>query len=215
MKIILFSFFLIFANDSYYPGMSSYNIQQEAKAQSLNIDQGKSKLSHDRGFILLIGATSSLMASILFLAFMSCLRPRVTISKEIAFNNGRYCIKVINKTHGKIYDVNAELLKMIPVNAPGGVNLRLNQIPLRNDKICYITGHHLFKRNEHASYAVLFSTTEDLGKIWQDNNEILHFKIIAKHAFSGFVKVSTQFYHQNSCIKQGKFKFGNSLEIVT
>jgi hypothetical protein len=200
---------------SSFMGISNSGIQFPQNLPDSQVGSEVS-ISHERheeiGFALCVGAFSSLMASLIYLIILSCLRPKLKISKDIANYDGRYFIKVINRSFGKVYDINVELLKMIPVNTTGGQNLRFSRIDLRNSKIWYMTGFR--GKSEHATYAVLFSTEEDLSAIWTNNNEILHFKIIAKHAFSGFVKVKTQVYHCNTCIKKGSFEFGNSLKIL-
>lgn len=176
---------------------------------------------HDLKLSLLTGIISSFLASLVFLSFLFCLRPKIIISPNVARyydNDGKkfFLFKVVNRSHFKLIDVNVELLIQDPVNTYGGKNLKLRRLDFKKDKIWFIEKRNtLFSKSEYASYAIIFTCTSDIDKEWSDKGSMLHFKVICKHSLSGFYKVNTQHYYDKSTeIKDGKFKHGRNLEII-
>jgi hypothetical protein len=65
----------------------------------------------------------------------------------------------------------------------------------------------------NAEYAVLFVCLDDLDALWASDT-MIEFRIMAKHSFSGFSRLMRRrFYKSQSAIRNGSFKFGNSMEI--
>lgn len=172
--------------------------------------------------VVLIGILSSLVASLVFLCFLTRIRPKIEISKQIAkeyadgdvCGQGPYKIKIINKTRRRIIDVEAQLHLMEIRVLPGGIIRRGVPIPLVRSKIMEI--EKFDPRDESADYAFRFIIDADVEEIWKDDSHsFLRFRISATDSFSGFKRVFIMDYHKKrDCIKQGDFKFGNSLEIV-
>ena len=181
---------------------------------------------------IILSILTGIISSIVFLVIIFILRPRLKISHEICRRfdekTGRnvYMIKVINKSRWfKVIDVNAELISQEPVAAPvltktkncnGATNLKLKRLKLKEEN-----GHIWFINRrkyscKHASFAYIFTCIEDLDTLWDENKkQTLHFKIISKHGLSGFPKLTTMEYaDKNSCIKEGRFYFGNTCEIA-
>jgi len=168
---------------------------------------------------IFIGLVMSIIASIVFTFAIYLLRPRVAISEKIAYRNGTYKIKVVNKSIFKLIDVHAELLKVKPTE---GKNVILHRINLTNNKIWFIgKSPWSDRRSRWGSHAVTFSVSNpiEVDKMNQnewvcENGEFLHFKIIAKHGLSSFQKVETMKYHNRETdIVSGRFNFGKDLSI--
>jgi hypothetical protein len=177
--------------------------------------------SHDIENAIITGVISSLLASLIFLLFLFCLKPKLKISSKIAryiTPEGKkvFLIKVINCSFFKLIDVNVELFIQNPINTHGGKNLRLHKLVLKRDKIWYIEKRNtLFSKSEYATYAIIFNCLDDIDKEWQADGSTLHFKVICKHGLSGFQKVNTRHYYDKSTeIKDGKFIHGRSMEII-
>lgn len=68
-------------------------------------------------------------------------------------------------------------------------------------------------RDNNAEYAILFVCLDDLDTLWTDNT-MIEFRVMAKHSFSRFNGIMRRrFYKSQTAIRDGSFKFGNSLEI--
>ena len=86
---------------------------------------------------VIIGVLSSFVASLIFLLFLTRIRPNILISDKIAKNDGSitsgdyYRIKVINKTPRSIINVKAELKLVSLIAIPGGVMEMYKTIPLK------------------------------------------------------------------------------------
>lgn len=162
------------------------------------------------------GIISGLISSSFFLVFLFTLRPRIAISDhvcQLTFENvDYYTIKVINKTRFRIHDVKAELWITKPYGVKGGKNIKLDIIELKKSELFSIDPFNA--NNKEASYAVLFSTSEDLNQRWDNDAQNLRFRIIAKHSFSGFSRIYEKEYHSKAnTLKKANFEFGNSFAI--
>jgi hypothetical protein len=85
---------------------------------------------------IIIGVLSSLSASFVFLLFISMLRPKIIISKQISVVEREgtvYVIKIINKGKRPIVNIKARLYLMTPTVVPGGIVNVTRQIQLRQD----------------------------------------------------------------------------------
>ncbi|WP_163382281.1 hypothetical protein [Cyclobacterium sp. SYSU L10401] len=97
------------------------------------------------------------------------------------------------------------------VNADGGFNIFLSPIKLIKDKSWSL--NRISKNDKHAEYAFQFITLEDIKSKWGENQNV-ELREKAKHAFSGFSKIEKKrYYKPGLAIKNGSFKFGNSIEI--
>ncbi|MCH6198641.1 hypothetical protein MMU07_03550 [Aquiflexum sp. LQ15W] len=169
---------------------------------------------------IFVGIGTGLISSLLFLWFLTKLRPKMVISDQIAFdqiviektNMSCFRFKVINRTWlSKIYDIEAQLVLITLINADGGFNIYMSPIKLIKDKTWSL--NKVSQSDKHAEYAFQFITTENLEELWLENQNI-ELRIKAKHAFSGFSKTSSKRYFKPvNSIKKGSFKFGNTLEI--
>jgi len=165
---------------------------------------------------VIVGLLSSIVASFLFLFLMLMMRPRLAISESIArvtFDGKKaFIIKIINKSWWRLYDLHAEFAHIKLRNATGGQNVYLTRLKLLNNHVWCINSVHGWRDN-NAEYAMLFVCLDDLDTLWT-NDTMIEFRVMAKHSLSGFNRLmKRRFYKSQSSIRDGSFKFGNSLEI--
>ena len=165
-----------------------------------------------------IGIWAGFISSVLFLVFIYILRPRIKISPQISKSTkaGKtvYQIKIVNKSFFKVIDIHFELTLMHPMGEPKGRGLKMKRIQLKADKLWYISARDTFiRKSEYAPFAVRVIILEDLEQVWNQEEDFLDFKIIAKHGFSGFNKVIRERFNHNSCIIDGEFENGTSMVI--
>jgi len=166
---------------------------------------------------MITGIVSSLVASLMFLAFLFNLRPDVAISPFIAKSrmDGKICyiFKVVNKTWGRIYDLQAQVVHITLENVNGGQNLYAKKLPLLKDHIWSANRIKNRKNDPNAEFAVLFVCTENLEGMWS-NNTMVEFRLMSKHGFSGFSRIhKKRYFLKDAAIRNGSFKFGNSLQV--
>jgi len=170
---------------------------------------------------ILIGVSSSFVASFLFLWFLARLRPRIEISDQIAKGKSstgkiEYRIKIIiiNKTSRPIINIKAQLCLVTPSIVPGGIIREFKQIPIIPNELMELPKFNL-KDIEWAGYEYRFITYEDIENLWKDDKKsYLYFRIYAVDSLSGFGKLFIKEYRNKQySIKEGDFKFGNSFEI--
>ena len=167
---------------------------------------------------IIIGVLSSIVASLMFLLFISRrLRPKIVISTQIAKGKGLkgemvYRVKVINKTGRSIMNIKAQLFLVKPSVRPGGITPTAKEIPIAKGEIMELLKFDL--KDKDNNHAFRFRTYEDIEELWDNRQSILRFKIYGIDSLSGFGKVFTQDYHtKRNSIKEGDFETGNSLKI--
>ena len=170
-------------------------------------------------FSVIIGVLSSVIASLIFLSFLTRVRPKLEISDKIAKGKSLttgdiiYRIKVINKSRRPVINVKAQLHLITPIVIPGGMLLKSKEIPLKRSEVMYL--EKFDPSDKQAKYAFRFTTYGNIENIWKDDRQsFLRFRIIATDSISGFTKVFVKNYHIKSLIKEGEFEFGNSMKIV-
>ena len=167
---------------------------------------------------VIIGVLSGFTASFIFLLFLTMIKPKIIISKQIAKNcptSGQvnYQIKIINKTANSIINVKAQLFLITPIVMPGGLIEQNVSIPLKTSELMELSKFDV--NDKTGGYIFRFVCEENIEKKWTDENRsFLRFKIFATHPLSGSSRVFSEDYHiiKNS-IEEGKFEFGNSLKI--
>lgn len=179
---------------------------------------------------IILGVLSSFIAALLyFYLFFLRLKPNLSISKEICKREGEdglmeYEIKVVNNNRRRsTVNVRAELLLVTRRNAPGGMILHTDPLPLKRSDIFEITRFDP-KDNpseDEARYAFRFLTVQPgekgptLENLWEDDtNTYLLFRMFATDPLSGLGKVFPQEYYKKSDIIEGDFGFGPSLQVI-
>ena len=130
---------------------------------------------------IIVGVLSGLVASTVFLYFISRVRPKVNISNTIAKGQSSkgdtaYRIKVINMTRRSIINVKAQLHLVTLSVVPGGVIEKSKAIELRRSDPMEIS--RFDRKDTKAEYAFRFLTYEDLDSLWEDDKlSYLKFRI--------------------------------------
>ncbi|MCD4783177.1 MAG: hypothetical protein K8T10_05015 [Candidatus Eremiobacteraeota bacterium] len=167
---------------------------------------------------IIIGVLSSFVASLIFLLFLTRVRPNIVISNQIAKSKSLktgelvYIIRIINKTKRPIIDIKAQLHLINLVVMPGGVIKNTKIIALKTSEIMEISKFD--SKDKMWNYAYRFIVDENIETKWENSHSFLRFKISAKDSLSGFSRVFSKNYHTKiNSIQEGKFEAGNSLEI--
>jgi len=158
----------------------------------------------------------SISASIIFLVLLFLLRPRIKIADKIAFFEGKYIIKTINRSFFRIYDVKFQLTIKHTYGTPGGKNVRYSRLNLkRGEKLTYPRRPFIEKKCELFEHAVLVSIEDNIREKWTNESDTLEFIVIAKHGLSSFAKIyKVKYDHLGTDIVNGEYKHGNTMEIV-
>jgi hypothetical protein len=173
---------------------------------------------------IVVGMLSSLIASLIFSYILMRLRPRIAISNHIA--KGKldvekevgYGIKILNKTRSSIVNVEAHLYLIKPTELPDGEKIRFyEEILLKRNRIPELSefgSETKISGIAYTDYDWIFVTYEDLERKLENPNYFLQFSLWATHSISGFSKHLVKTFSKES-IREGEFKKGNSLEIIT
>lgn len=165
---------------------------------------------------LIIGLSTGFVESLLFLIFLTKIKPKIAISSQIAKGKSTtgktvYRIKVINKTNRDIVGIKARLHLFTPVKIRGGTIYKSKEILLKRKELLIL--EKFDEENKQAGYAYRFLTYENIESLWK-NESFLRFRIYAINSFSGFGKVFTKDYLTKMEIKNGDFVYGDSLKIT-
>lgn len=166
---------------------------------------------------IIIGVSSSFVASIVFLYFLNMLRPKIIISEQIVknYNMGHveYQIKIINKTRRNIMNVQAHLFLITPTEISGGIIEKNDEIQLRTKTLTDMAKFN--DKDETANNVFRFICEENIEEDLNKNeNSFLRFKISATDSLSGCTSVFSKDYKTiEKSIKEGEFEYGKSLKI--
>lgn len=163
----------------------------------------------------------SIITSFIFLLFIALIRPIVSISNiilhseitdKITGNPKKvYKIKVVNWTMANIYEVKIELyLATLYGDGHGTSSVRYHEIPMIYNNFMYLPSMIWSEGREHAEYAQIFMTDQDVEALWKNESQYLEFRMVAKHGLSGFNKVITKRFTDKAVIKEGKYIYGTS-----
>lgn len=94
---------------------------------------------------IVIGISSSFVASLLFLSYLHSSIPRVKISNQIGAYNGDFYVKIVNLSRKSIFDLefNLELIEFF--HTKDGANMRATPLNLENSKIRMLSGTGSYK----------------------------------------------------------------------
>jgi hypothetical protein len=144
----------------------------------------------------------------------------VYITDKLAIVN----IKVINKSYlFQLVDIKFELTMLKPKATPKGMNIAIKKIELTSDHVWFLSRrqgyiNRLFSNDIYATYAIVVTINPefDLKEEWLKNAEngtYFDLKVIAKNNFSGITSIVHEKFNHPSCIKNGEYCHGNSVEI--
>lgn len=163
---------------------------------------------------IISGIISGIIASIIINWYYWNKKPNLKISDKIAVNNdNEYNIKIINKSKFYVTNILIKLQLITISNGNGGSILNAYDLKFPSNKLYVINPYK--KEDKDASYAIRFGISNDLEEIWkEDEHTYLKLIIYCSNEHNNASKLYEQIYHKKSqCIKNGNFKFGDSLEI--
>jgi hypothetical protein len=164
------------------------------------------------------GVVASLVASGVFLFFLTRLRPKVEISPVISKsldtdNNPVYSVKIVNKSRRSLINIKAQLQLVGPAIVPGGMIEGVKEVPLYGDNPLEILGFKSSDKTE--KYAYRFTILEDLEKaLLYEQQTYLRIIIFATDSVSGFSRAFSQEYQtKRNSFKEGDFVLGREMDI--
>ncbi len=162
---------------------------------------------------IMSGIISGIIATVLLNHYYWHITPKLEISNDISKNEkGEYRIKIINKS--KFYVTNIFIqVQLVKISIGNGGNI-LNAINLDipYKKLQIIDPYD--KNNLNAPYAIRFVLPSNLEELWkEDTNTYLKLIIYCSNEHNNASKLYEHIYYKKTCIKNGNFKFGESLEI--
>ena len=164
-----------------------------------------------------------LVSSFIFLfVTLFLLRPSIKISPYISkiqdeMGNTKYVFKILNRSLFSAFDVRCELVALERYAVEGeNMNVKMTKVPLINRGIDHMPR---FRRRKgmkpYALHAMRFSTyNAGVDLVLNNTAKSLLFSLTARHGLSGLSKHFTQDFADISVLKAGRFKFGNSLDVV-
>ena len=164
---------------------------------------------------LIVGISASFLASYAFLHFFLLKKvPTLTLSKQICKERGKdvkYFFKFVNHTNVPIFDIWLRAVLCTPVGKTDGQDVRARELKLRSSRYSHVPCEQ--KTDHNAIHAVQVRCLDDLEELWISESSYVRFEVVAKHELSGFSKVYTETYHSKELIVEGKFGFGNELNV--
>jgi hypothetical protein len=165
---------------------------------------------------LVSGLLASLIVSVGFWLFLSTVRPRVSISRDIARtltpDGIVFRIKIVNKSRFPAVDVQLALYRRTRRNVAGGEVYGRKELVCESSSIPVLPRYR--KRDAQAEYALRIKVVSDLDSEWDDDaSQSLRLSLFARHGLSGAFKSFHQDYHTRNAIKDGNFFFGNRFDI--
>ncbi|MEZ0053710.1 hypothetical protein ABIA30_004743 [Mycobacterium sp. MAA66] len=169
---------------------------------------------------LIIGFVSGTSASVTFWLAMFSLKPKISISWQIARhtttqNQVQYRIKIVNETWRPAEDVEVKAFlrveKALP-GAGGGILHQLVRIPIVESSGYTLGGYRRSDRDVRYARRILI-TDFDLDGHWTSDAKVL-VRVSARDSISGFRKETERIYtNALTEIRDGYFAFGKNLQI--
>lgn len=168
---------------------------------------------------IVVGVVSGVMASAVWIVALSRIRPKLSISTEIAedpavdLDAPVYRIKVVNRGRRTATDLRFQVDLLTPVRVKGGnVNRR---IPLQCGNAPLMFPRFDRSDEDHGN-AYRLRINSDIRKLLTEHpNASIRLQIFARHEVSGVGKVfERRYYHPSSEIIVGSFVRGQALTLV-
>jgi hypothetical protein len=182
---------------------------------------------------LVLGAVSSAIASVMILLVAPfVLRPRISISDEIAKMTNRqgevvYRIKIVNRRMVKAVNLSIEVAKLKRVGAiNGGWKDEKDRLVTRPAGMAILPRYKLWEQykkveKQDAEFAFRFSIPHDVVDGVQaietdlaDETTRIRVRVYAEHPLSRSVRYAEQVFSHPNCVKAGDFPIGKILKIV-
>lgn len=165
----------------------------------------------------IIGIVSGLISGFAVIILLSMIKPKLEISPEIAYKNGIFKVKLINRSRFfQAIDIRALFFRIDDQE-------KSHSIELLRDELPWIQKHRSEaerkKRGEHAEDDIwIFHTAkgQDLNSMLKDSStKSFRFGIFCRHPFSSFSIYREQEYPKKSVIPDGDFAKGDDLRVIT
>lgn len=166
---------------------------------------------------IIIGTISGILSAFLFHCILKWSMPKILISPSIEKREvdgvTKYHIKIVNVKRRFVVNIIPYLEIAHSSNGRDGPLLRVKVLPASADMIPYIDPYS--KHDKDHKYAVRYELPDNLLELWNDDStKYLMFKIFCTDAFSASGKLFCMEYRQHSCIVNGQFRTGKSMDIV-
>jgi hypothetical protein len=186
------------------------------------------------GEALLIGALASLIASIVFLALLRVLRPKLAIAKKAAWTRDPdtqkrvYRVKICNKSRFEAVNVKIELYRIERSPASPTPRAWWEKLFRAKDLHSELTHRHKIWagpreltvlegyriRDTTAHYAFRFKCDDDLmASVGGPNNSFVRVRVYAEHPISRRVRLFEQEFLNGNAFAEGSYLLGRSMEI--
>lgn len=191
---------------------------------------------------IVIGLSTSMIGSLLFMSLLWVLKPNFIISDFICHTTRKadkksiktsetgeevetieqvdedlFLIKVVNNSFfWDAVEINVNLLSKEKIQV--GINddksdTKIRLIPMKKSSMHVIPCITINNRKE-APFAQIFATSENLYEIFEQGKTLM-FEIYAKHSLSGFSKIRYKNYNKSECVQKTDFEHGYNLGLKT
>jgi len=167
---------------------------------------------------ILIGAISSLIASLVFFRLLRLIIPKIQISPNITKSYTEagkriYSIKIINQGKRTAVNIEAELHLIYMSSLSNGPVLTTKELTLKRSRIFTLNQYN--KKKKKDDYSFKFLTYDDVEEMIKDKTREyqIRISIMVHDELSGLGKVFTKIYDLNE-ILEGRFQSGYSFKIV-
>jgi hypothetical protein len=171
----------------------------------------------DLAINILVGVLSGFFSSAMFFFLLRRLRPDIDISPAIAKSvQGGYTyydFKILNRSSRAAINIQAHLVLATQVNVQGGPIYKTLGIEFTRNSFFELGAFSA--TDSDASYALRFTTVEDIEGMWGGENIHLRLRVMATDAESGFSKsFMHDFRVRRNAIRVGQHEFGASLQVT-
>lgn len=140
-------------------------------------------------------------------------KANIIISKHIARTESlTYKIKIVNRAKYAVTNLKAELVVVKNYKVPSGLETNIKILSLENSEIFMLDRRK--KDFNEPSNTFKFVIKENLEQIVNNPEyDYIRFRLLVVDTFTSMNKVYESRYYLNA-IKEGEFKYGDSIEIV-
>lgn len=167
---------------------------------------------------IIIGLLSGIVSSILSTMIIRFIRPRIIISDKIAragsSEKPEYRLKFVNlsKSYAKNVRVTAQLINRQNA-ADGGTLITTRPLQFIRTDFGFIEPYN--KADTENRYAVRLKFKDPLEELWDDPTYTsLEIAIYCENETSGVGKVFKKVYYSRSCISNGVYETGKSVNLI-
>ncbi|MCH5297798.1 MAG: hypothetical protein J1E85_09020 [Ruminococcus sp.] len=161
----------------------------------------------------IVGIISGLVSSFCFFVIIFLIKPKIIVAdkicKNIVGNDVIYKIKIVNKSHAMLTNLNYSLYYKI--EGKDGVH-EIFEIPPSKSPIVFVDKYD--RNDTDADYAVRISYNVDASQFPIKDNTKFVFNLIASHSTTGSAKSVVKEYKAENIIENGLYETGKSVKII-